>query len=99
MDLNYLYRNLPGNTYKNPARFPPLAANGAALLLRNRNVWLVFAQSASACRPGAGMHQPRAGDAARDAGAAAPAAGETPSWTTAASGCAAFVGGVVRSAR
>ena len=32
MDLNYLYRNLPSNTYKNPARFPPLAANGAALL-------------------------------------------------------------------
>jgi hypothetical protein len=51
------------------------------------------------------MQQPRAGAAARDAGATgrdagagAPAAGATPSGTPAASGCAAFVGGVVRPA-
>ncbi len=40
------------------------------------------------------MHQPRAGAAARGRGAAA-GAGATPSWTPAASGCAAFAGGVV----
>jgi len=87
-----------GNAFPRKCISAPLAAVGAEMHFRNRNVWLVI-QSASACRPGAGMQQPRAGDAARDAGAAAPAAGETPSWTTAASGCAAFVGGVVRSAR
>ncbi len=47
----------------------------------------------SARPPGAGMQQPRAGAAARDAGAAGHA---TPSGTPAASGCAAFAGGVVR---
>ena len=41
------------------------------------------------------MQQPRAGDAARDAGAAA-GVGAPPSGTTAASGCVAVVGGVVR---
>jgi hypothetical protein len=46
----------------------------------------------SARRPGAGMQQPCAGAAARDAGAAARA---PPSGTPAASGCAAFAGGVV----
>ncbi len=40
------------------------------------------------------MHQPRAGAAARGRAAAA-RAGATPSWTPAASGCAAFAGGVV----
>ena len=40
------------------------------------------------------MHQPRAGAAARGRGAAA-GAGATPSWTPAASGCAAFAGVVV----
>jgi hypothetical protein len=47
----------------------------------------------SARRPGAGMQQPCAGAAARDAGAAARA---PPSGTPAASGCAAFAGGVLR---
>jgi hypothetical protein len=42
------------------------------------------------------MQQPRAGDAARDAGAAA---GAPPSGTLAASGCAAVVGGCGPSAR
>jgi hypothetical protein len=41
------------------------------------------------------MQQPRAGAAARDSGAAAPAAGAPPSGTPAARGCAAFAGGVV----
>jgi hypothetical protein len=41
------------------------------------------------------MQQPRAGDAARDAGAAA-AGRAPPSGAPAASGCAAFAGGVVR---
>ncbi len=50
-------------------------------------------QRASARCPGAGMQQPRAGAAARDAGAAA---GAPPSGAPAASGCAAFAGGVVR---
>ena len=52
-------------------------------------------QSASARRPGAGMQQPRAGAAVRDAGAAA-GVGAPPSGAPAASGCAAFAGGVVR---
>ena len=59
-----------------------------------QNIGTFDFRSEGICRPGAEVHQPLAGDAAR--GRDACAAGRAPpSGTPAASGCAAFAGGVV----
>jgi len=93
------FRAIPGNTFGNCGRFgaspggrPYKFCGGRPGGLLER-FWPNCGPSAR--RPGAGMQQPCAGAAARDAGAAA-AGRAPPPGAPAASGCAAFAGGVVR---